>query len=538
SAPVFLTPSLLDYQKIEYGGKNIRAQFMYPSFQDNPNVNLGGVPFNYGPAGGNNSWDARYTPTQTNPLVLEVPVSVPFAERVETLINTAWGRTGGPYAYIEFIGTNGAYYRKDLYGNADIRDFNSNFHTNFINNTTTTLVYAQGLSRMDKQSTALPDIFRTESLQLIRFVDVGAISFQRIFMHGLSILAPDGHDGAVIQAGRPFTYRFSAQDAEEADITYTMVNGPSGAVIDSTTGVFLWTPPAGTTGWHSVALRVSDGKGGQDDLSLTLRVQAAVANYAPRITSKPVTNVRYGTTYRSNVDVFDPNGDPVSIRLIQSPTGMALIQRESPATSRGDSAFISWTPAPNQLGSHPVTVEVTDGRSAPVTQSFTVQVLGTNSNAAPVIVSAPPLVAVVGRRYSYDIAANDADHDPLLYRTVPEVLPRGVSLHSLRGAVRWTPAEDQIGIHRMQVEVTDQQGGLVTQEWEVRVQGANQPPLFTSLPPTESAVNTTYTYPVKAADPEGDKLRYSLVAAPAYMIIDPTTGVIQWRPPPMPRRRR
>lgn len=42
---------------------------------------------------------------------------------------------------------------------------------------------------------------------------------------------------------------------------------------------------------------------------------------------------------------------------------------------------------------------------------------------------------------------------------------------------------------------------------------------------------TIYTYQVKASDPDGDALAYSLKSAPEGMNIDPTTGLIKWNVP-------
>jgi hypothetical protein len=41
-----------------------------------------------------------------------------------------------------------------------------------------------------------------------------------------------------------------------------------------------------------------------------------------------------------------------------------------------------------------------------------------------------------------------------------------------------------------------------------------------------------YTYQIKAADPDGDPLTYSLKTAPAEMTIEPSTGFIHWNVPP------
>ncbi|MEZ0299327.1 MAG: putative Ig domain-containing protein, partial [Candidatus Methylacidiphilales bacterium] len=333
TAPVFLTPSLLDYYKIDFEGKNYRGQNLYVFFPDDPNVNLGGVPFSVGPQGGNNYWRSFETGLP-NPRTVAFPVGVDGALLVETLINTGWGAAGPQsYAYLEFFGTKGAYYRKDLVGNEDIRNWNTgdgNF-TRFINNTTTTLVYGFdyfGTFRaMDKQKLALPAEFQGQGLASMRLVDNGGDGFQRTFLGGVSVMAPGVKDAATIQAGIPFSYTFSAQDAEQSQLTYTLVSGPAGATVNSTSGLLTWTPGAVLSGWFPVVLRAADGQGGTAELNLTLRVQPSVYNYTPKITSQPMTKVRFGSTYRSLVQVYDPNGDPISYQLTQAPSGMTLVTR-------------------------------------------------------------------------------------------------------------------------------------------------------------------------------------------------------------------
>ncbi|MDP2681572.1 MAG: putative Ig domain-containing protein [Deltaproteobacteria bacterium] len=55
----------------------------------------------------------------------------------------------------------------------------------------------------------------------------------------------------------------------------------------------------------------------------------------------------------------------------------------------------------------------------------------------------------------------------------------------------------------------------------------NRPPEIISFPPV-SVSNGKYLYEVKANDPDGDALTYSLENAPSGMIIDPATGIIRW----------
>jgi hypothetical protein len=60
---------------------------------------------------------------------------------------------------------------------------------------------------------------------------------------------------------------------------------------------------------------------------------------------------------------------------------------------------------------------------------------------------------------------------------------------------------------------------------------ANGAPVITSEPVSTASANLIYSYDVNAIDPDiGDILTYSLITKPSGMNIDPTTGLIMWRP--------
>ncbi|UKP00954.1 colicin E3/pyocin S6 family cytotoxin [Nostoc sp. UHCC 0870] len=59
----------------------------------------------------------------------------------------------------------------------------------------------------------------------------------------------------------------------------------------------------------------------------------------------------------------------------------------------------------------------------------------------------------------------------------------------------------------------------------------NQDPIITSTPIIEAVVGQPYEYLVRANDPDGDPLTFSLNQAPQGMVIDPQTGRISYTPP-------
>jgi uncharacterized membrane protein len=63
-----------------------------------------------------------------------------------------------------------------------------------------------------------------------------------------------------VEAGKSLTITVSASDANGDSLTYSASNLPKGAIFDSKSGLFSWTPAAGQEGTYSVTFEVSDGK--------------------------------------------------------------------------------------------------------------------------------------------------------------------------------------------------------------------------------------------------------------------------------------
>ena len=60
---------------------------------------------------------------------------------------------------------------------------------------------------------------------------------------------------------------------------------------------------------------------------------------------------------------------------------------------------------------------------------------------------------------------------------------------------------------------------------------ADSPPVINPSSETFGLRGNLYSYQVKASDPDGDRLTYSLTSCPKGMTINPSTGLIQWNVP-------
>ena len=149
-----------------------------------------------------------------------------------------------------------------------------------------------------------------------------------------------------------------------------------------------------------------------------------------------------------------------------------------------------------------------------------------NANLPPEITSQAVVTAKAENNYFYNVEASDPNNDELLYSLGSA--PAGMTIDSATGEINWLPVLE--GQENVVVSVTDQRGGVDQQSFTIVVAPANLPPLISSTPGTQTAVDSNYVYNVVATDPDGDTLRYRLLDAPTGLRIDSESGQITWQP--------
>ncbi len=343
----------------------------------------------------------------------------------------------------------------------------------------------------------------------------------------------------------PYFYEVRAQDAENDEITLSLVSGPVGmslvaepppaflppGLVWSAVALLRWTPSTTDVGDHPVVILATDARGAESFQSFTLSVVATAPNDLPVITSTPRRTVRAGAPYLYLLTASDPNSDPLEFRTVSVPSGMTL---EGAGTALARE--LRWSPTAAQIGSHPITLEVVDGRGGVATQSFTLEVVTDAANGAPVITSLPRTAAVADRVYAYDATAEDPDADPVLWELVTG--PAGMSMDARRGALRWSPTRDALGAQAVTIRATDPFGATGEQSFDLQVRAANQPPAIVSFPTTEASVGELFLYGVRATDGEGDPITFRIVTGPAGATLatipgsapGTATGNLLWTP--------
>ena len=252
-------------------------------------------------------------------------------------------------------------------------------------------------------------------------------------------------------AGLPYQYRVRAQDAEGDNLTFSLNNPPAGVSIDENTGVLNFLPTA--IGTQDISITVSDDRGGSTIQTYTLNVVDTAVNDAPTISSTPRKAIALGSRYLYQIAATDPNGDPISYNLDTAPAGMTI----------DEEGLIEWQPTSEQFGSNSVVIRVEDGRGGSVLQEFTINVTSQVSNLAPNITSNPNFTTHLDQNYQYNPEASDPEGDLLIWSL--NAAPQGMSLDGNTGQIRWNPTAEQIGIHQVEIAVTDALGGFAIQSF-------------------------------------------------------------------------
>jgi choice-of-anchor A domain-containing protein len=362
-------------------------------------------------------------------------------------------------------------------------------------------------------------------------VSIRAINSSQLFaLQNFTVTVTDDNSAPVIVSEPPtiaylnevYTYQVLAIDDDGDDLIYGLLTFPDGMVIDNGSGLIEWEPADAQVGSHIVEIEVSDGRGGKAYQSFVLTVEHHHSpNQPPEITSTPPLQVDLGEQWIYAVEAFDPDDDPLAYEILQGPDGAVIDQ----------SGVATWTPQVDQLGANDFVIEVRDDRGGWARQSFSVYVNDAAVNSPPEILSTPPLTAVVGGLYSYQVDAVDPDGDVLEY--VLPVGPSGAVIGSADGLLTWTPDESQLGENDFEIHVLDGNGGVAWQHFTVVVEGApigNQPPVIHSAPPLTGKAGFGYRYEIVASDPDGDELAFSLVEGPDGMALDAATGELTWLP--------
>lgn len=305
-----------------------------------------------------------------------------------------------------------------------------------------------------------------------------------------------------------YSAQLKATDADGDALTYTLENGPQGLSV-SADGKLNWQPDFDSAGSHNISLSVSDG---ESSTALELPLSIANTNRKPAFTSEPVAEGAEASPYQYTVTSADPDGDPLTLRLIKGPNGLTL-----------DGDTLNWSPNYDNAGAYTVLLELADAESS-VQQKYLLKIANTNRAPEITLPAAEKRSTEETRNWSARIGLQDADGDTIQLKLLEG--PQGMTLSGDK--LSFTPSYEQAGEHRVVLEASDKQDSTVD-EFLLSVANRNRKPAILNTASGTANENSLYSHQVTARDADATPLSYSLLQAPEGMTIS-EEGLIEWIP--------
>ncbi len=222
-----------------------------------------------------------------------------------------------------------------------------------------------------------------------------------------------------------FTLTFTAiaTDANGDTLTYGLYNAPTGATINSNTGVFTWTPTESDT-MGLVTILVTD-TGGLTD-STTILVTVIEVNSPPTLATIDDKSIQETSTLSFTLSATDTDlpANSLTYSMSNAPDGASL---------DANSGFFTWTPTYTQgPGAYQVTFIVTDNGSPVLSDSQTIIITVTDSGIVPNLTITKTVQATTnppapGDPLTYTIIIANSGNGNAANVIVTDTLPSGLS---------------------------------------------------------------------------------------------------------------
>lgn len=234
-------------------------------------------------------------------------------------------------------------------------------------------------------------------------------------------------------------YNFTplANDANNDTLTFSIVNMPTWATFDTSTGTLSGIPSSTDTGTATnLIITVSDGTATDSIGPFSITVTNFV-NSSPELFGTPTIATQEGQSYTFTVTGNDAENDSLSFSITGLPSWANF------SDLGNGTATLSGTPNFNQAGIYNnIIISVSDGSNTTSLPPFTVTV--SDTNRAPILSGSPNSTTVISEYYAFSPNYSDPDGDSLLFSI--ENIPTWASFDLNTGTLYGTPSVNDEGI--------------------------------------------------------------------------------------------
>lgn len=322
----------------------------------------------------------------------------------------------------------------------------------------------------------------------------------------------------------PYTFTATATDSDvpAQTLTFSLVGAPAGASINSSTGVFTWTPTeAQGPGVYPFTVRVSDGSNNTD---------APITITVTEVNSLPVAT---GASVSTHMNI------PLLINLAGSDSDipanfLTYLIVDSPLSLSGTLGSVSgnqvtFTPATDYVGPASFTFKINDGTG----DSNTATVNITVGNDAPTLSTIANQTVDEQTLLTVTPSATDPNSDTLTYSVTNA--PAGSSFDTSTGVLTWTPTEAQgPGVYSGIIITVSDGSGSDSQTFSITVNEVNVAPVANNLSiTTDEDTATSSAVTATDVDLPANTLMFGIVTGPLHGTVtafNTTSGAFTYNP--------
>jgi len=333
-----------------------------------------------------------------------------------------------------------------------------------------------------------------------------------------------------------FTVSASDSDLPAQTLSFSLDPGaPAGALIDSASGAFTWTPTeAQGPSTNPIVVRVTDN--GLPNASATQVITLIVTevNTPPTLINPGNLTIDEGKLFTNLLQVVD-NDLPINrftfVALGGVPSGFSV---------NSLSGLMTWTPTEAQGGNgtnYIITVRASDNGTPSMSSTQTFNIFVNEVNVAPVLNNLNNTSRTINELTSITLTNRATDVDVptniLTYEIVSA--PLGAAVNPTNGLFTWTPSEAQ-GPSSNSILVRVFDNGVpslsATQRFTIVVNEVNSAPVLSPISNKSVAAGQQLTFKAVVTDQDlpAQTLTFNLEAgAPAGAAID-GGGNFSWTP--------
>ncbi len=308
-------------------------------------------------------------------------------------------------------------------------------------------------------------------------------------------------DGIV---GENYSYSIVANDVDGDSLTITAEEKPDWLVFSNHGNTAGLEGVAEDSGDYKIKLKVTDGKAAViQKFTITI---VKDANNTPAFISTPVMLGVASENYLYNIMANDIDGDSLIITAEKKPDWLMFADNGDGSAKLAGIA--------DTEGSFVIKLQVADGKEITV-QEFKI-VIEAALNTAPSFVSTPIITGVKGKKYFYNIVANDVDGDPLKIITIEK--PNWLKFVDNRnGTAKLTGTPRKVGSYQIKLKVVGGEESSVQEFTLVVDPTLNSMPSFSSDPLRVAVLGRNYSYDIVATDIDGDSLKITAEKKPDWL---------------------